>query len=75
MSVVRCLSAAAESLMAQDVGVTIGADSGILARWLLVAAFGRIAVGKTVIILHGLTHGTLAAWSLLFSGMKIEYFV
>ena len=24
--------------MAQDVGVTIGAESGILARWLLVAA-------------------------------------
>ena len=75
MSVVRCLSAAAESLMAQDVGVTIGAESGVLARWLLVAAFGRITVGKTVIILHGLAHGTLAAWSFLFSGMKIEYFV
>ena len=29
--------------MAQDVGVTIGAESGILARWLLVAAFGRTA--------------------------------
>ena len=29
--------------MAQGVGVTIGAESGILARWLLVAAFGRTA--------------------------------
>ena len=69
------MSAAAESLTAQDVGVTIGAESGILARWLLVAAFGRIAVGETVIIIHELIHGSLAAWSLLFSGMKLEYFV
>ena len=61
--------------MSQGIAVTIGAESGNVARWLLVAAFGRIAVGKTVIILHGLTHGTPAAWSLLFSGMKIEYFV
>ena len=29
--------------MAQGVRVTIGAESGILARWLLVAAFGRTA--------------------------------
>ena len=29
--------------MAQGVRVTIGAVSGILARWLLVAAFGRTA--------------------------------
>ena len=58
--------------MAQDVGGPIGAESGILARWLLVAAFGRIAVGETVIILHGIIHGTLAAWSLLFSGMKLN---
>ena len=29
--------------MAQGVGVTIGAESGILARWLLVAGFGRTA--------------------------------
>ena len=33
------LSAAAESLISQGIAVTIGADSGNMARWLLVAAF------------------------------------
>ena len=33
------LSAAAESLMSQGIAVTIGAESGNVARWLLVAVF------------------------------------
>ena len=35
MIVVRWFSAAAESPIAQGVGVTTGEESGILARWLL----------------------------------------
>ena len=52
MSVVRWFSAAAESPMAQGVGVTIGAESRILARWLFVAAFGRTA---PLAVLKGVT--------------------
>ena len=52
MSVVTWFSAAAESPMAQGVGVTIGAESGILARWFLVAAFGRTA---PLAVLKGVT--------------------
>ena len=37
------LSIAAGSLMSQVIAVTIGAESGNMARWLLVAAFGPTA--------------------------------
>ena len=52
------LSIAAGSLMSQGIAVTIGAESGNMARWLLVAAFGPTApltflIGVTLYIVFG----------------------
>ena len=50
---VRCLSAIAESLLVQGVGVTIGAESGVLTRWLLVTIFGRITKDPRIVRVNG----------------------
>ena len=52
------LSAAAESLMSQVIAVSIGAESGNVARLLLVAAFGPTAplaflTGVTLYLVNG----------------------
>ena len=52
------LSIAAGSLMSQGIAVTIGAESGNVARWLLVAAFGPTAplaflIGVTLYLVIG----------------------